>query len=177
VIELTENDGAEVVHVHPCEGDGNGDVAFSRSVGDRVIVGDSDPMDRHEATSVEVIPGQAGYHGQLVEVEDDGGERQTVPIGVIEDVISRAGSRVLEFDAGGGHWVVTIEGNGASTVCTTSLRAADAPSEDGEDALYDASIDGIESLVLACACAGIDVASEAFVTAINTAVRCCGEQH
>jgi hypothetical protein len=52
-------------------------------------------------------------------------------------------------------------------------RACDGADEDEEEcrlrAEYNRVIDGIESLVLACACAGIDVSLPAFVEAIETA--------
>ena len=38
---------------------------------------------------------------------------------------------------------------------------------------YNAAMDGIESMILACACAGIDIESPAFIEAIETAVEGC----
>jgi len=37
--------------------------------------------------------------------------------------------------------------------------------------MFNGAMDGIESLVLACACAGIDVESNAFVEAVETSVQ------
>ena len=42
--------------------------------------------------------------------------------------------------------------------------------EKGESA-FNSAIDGIESMILACACAGLDVESAAFLEAIETAVE------
>lgn len=40
----------------------------------------------------------------------------------------------------------------------------------------DAAVDGMLSLVLACACAGIDIETPAFIEAIETAVDAIGNQ-
>ncbi len=46
--------------------------------------------------------------------------------------------------------------------------------EDGEDdELYNAAMDGIESMILAHAIAGIDVTSPAYIQGIETAVNAC----
>ena len=55
-------------------------------------------------------------------------------------------------------------GKSGGAAITSDLRDPDA------DQLYLAAIDAIESLVLAHACAGIDVASPAYVEGIETAV-------
>jgi hypothetical protein len=39
------------------------------------------------------------------------------------------------------------------------------------DELYNSAMDGIESLILACACAGIDIEDERFIEAITTSVE------
>ena len=46
----------------------------------------------------------------------------------------------------------------------------DCEEDDGESEAYDAAIDGLESLILAHACAGIDVTSAAYAEGITTAV-------
>jgi hypothetical protein len=43
----------------------------------------------------------------------------------------------------------------------------------GGNRLYRAAMDAIESLILAHACAGLDVASPAYVEGIETAVEAC----
>jgi|SRR5665213_2121837 len=42
--------------------------------------------------------------------------------------------------------------------------------EDEARAIYNAAIDGFESLVLAAACADVDVRAKSFINAVNTAV-------
>lgn len=39
---------------------------------------------------------------------------------------------------------------------------------------YNAAMDGIESLVLALACAGVNITSLAFVSSLDTALEACG---
>ena len=41
---------------------------------------------------------------------------------------------------------------------------------DAQIELYNARVDGLESLILACACAGVDVETREFDEAVNTAV-------
>ena len=57
-----------------------------------------------------------------------------------------------------------IPGSGA---LTSDLKA---PGKTASDRLYNAAIDGLESLILAHACAGVDVESPAYVEGIETAV-------
>lgn len=40
---------------------------------------------------------------------------------------------------------------------------------------FNAAMDGIESMILAHACAGIDIESPAYIEGIDTAVNACGE--
>jgi hypothetical protein len=52
-------------------------------------------------------------------------------------------------------------------VLTSTLKRPGA--KEYADVLYNASIDGLESLLLACACAGVDVDSPQFTRAFETA--------
>lgn len=45
--------------------------------------------------------------------------------------------------------------------------------DDEDDIEYNAAIDGIESLILAHACAGVDIESAAYIEGIQTAVEAC----
>tara|TARA_Y100000296_G_C5056276_1_gene197444 strand:+ start:91 stop:354 length:264 start_codon:yes stop_codon:yes gene_type:complete len=46
--------------------------------------------------------------------------------------------------------------------------------EDAEEAyIHNRKMDAIESFILACACAGIDIESPAFIEAIETTVQAC----
>ena len=60
----------------------------------------------------------------------------------------------------------TGERPGCGTI-TSELKEAE---EDGEGMQFNAAMDGLESLILAHACAGIDVQSPAYVEGIETAV-------
>jgi hypothetical protein len=74
------------------------------------------------------------------------------------------GHIVLEYENGGGK----IE---------ESLKATDPICTCGEcECGYNGAIDGITSLILALACEGVDVKSDAFQRAVNTAVDKCGEE-
>ena len=53
-------------------------------------------------------------------------------------------------------------------------RTCDSAEDDAEIDLHNARCDGLESLILACACAGIDVELPAFQEAIETAVDAIG---
>ena len=44
-------------------------------------------------------------------------------------------------------------------------------SNDKEDDAYNSAIDGIEAMILACACAGIDIEDKRFIEAITTSVE------
>jgi hypothetical protein len=65
---------------------------------------------------------------------------------------------------------VSLDADGSGTIISTDLRV-----EVGRnlvaDELYNSAMDGIESLILACACAGIDIEDERFIEAITTSVE------
>ena len=52
---------------------------------------------------------------------------------------------------------------------TSNLHESDSGSEDDSD--YEAAMDGIESLILAHACAGVDIAAPTYIAGIQTAVE------
>ncbi len=60
--------------------------------------------------------------------------------------------------------VITIEGEGGAI--SSSLHG-----DDPVDTLYRAALDGMESMILAHAIAGVDVESPAYVEGIETAVE------
>ena len=64
--------------------------------------------------------------------------------------------------------VVTVDTDGSGTITSTDLRTTQS-----EDELYNSAMDGVESLILACACSGIDIETPAFLEAIETAVEAC----
>ena len=59
-------------------------------------------------------------------------------------------------------------GEPGSGTITSNLKRTDGLAV---DRIYNAAIDGLESLILAHACAGIDVESPAYVEGIETAVE------
>jgi hypothetical protein len=78
--------------------------------------------------------------------------------------------------------VVTTDGKGSGSI-NSSLKEDNPhpvqPKLEGDETMhaeFDAAMDGIESLVLACACNGIDITRSEFVQAIESAVESC-ENH
>ena len=71
----------------------------------------------------------------------------------------------------GGNWTirVTTDGQGSGSIESEGLRDGDSGNEGG-DVEYLAAIDGIESLILAHACAGIDIKAKNYVEALETAL-------
>jgi hypothetical protein len=68
--------------------------------------------------------------------------------------------------------------DGSDTI-TSNLKGEDTPEseEEGRERLeFNRMIDGIEALILAAACEGIDVAAPAFVRAITVAVDAAGNK-
>jgi hypothetical protein len=68
--------------------------------------------------------------------------------------------------------VTLIDGGGSIT--STDLQTEHHDEEDEE---YNAAMDGIESLILAHACAGIDITTPAYLQGIETAVSACANQY
>jgi hypothetical protein len=62
---------------------------------------------------------------------------------------------------------------GGNLVNGIPREEADPEDDEGDPAEYNAAMDGIESMILAHAIAGIDVASPAYVEGIETAVQAC----
>ena len=61
----------------------------------------------------------------------------------------------------------TSEDPGSGTITSNLRESADTAAA----RLFNAAIDGLEALILAHACAGIDVASPAYIEGIETAVQ------
>ncbi len=63
---------------------------------------------------------------------------------------------------------IEVEVNDKGTgIITSNLHAVE---DEGEDE-YNAACDGLESLILGHACAGLDISAPAYVTGIRTAVE------
>ena len=67
----------------------------------------------------------------------------------------------------------TAEDPGSGTITSNLKEATDTPAARS----FNAAIDGLESLVLAHACAGIDVVSPAYIEGIETAVEAIGNHY
>ena len=64
---------------------------------------------------------------------------------------------------------VTCTFDGAGEI-ESDLRAG-IDDQDVQGSLYHAAVDGLETLILACACAEVDLESEAFHEAVATAIE------
>ena len=74
---------------------------------------------------------------------------------------------VIELDDGGG----TI----SSDLKSFDTQEIEENFEDGDElACYEAAIDALESLILAHACAGVDIESPAYIEGIETAEQAIG---
>lgn len=60
------------------------------------------------------------------------------------------------------------ENNSNATISSTDLKTVN---NDTEDELYNSAIDGLESMILACACSGIDIETPQFLEAIESSVQ------
>lgn len=74
---------------------------------------------------------------------------------------------------------LALDGQGGGAIAVSTLTCID-PDREGEEADnykdYETAVDGIEALVLALACEGIDVSTPAFGRALFTAVETCGNK-
>lgn len=66
--------------------------------------------------------------------------------------------------------VVNLTGDGGGAISSTHLKTEH---NDPEDELYNAAMDGIESMILGHAIAGIDIESPAYIEGIEAAVNAC----
>lgn len=72
--------------------------------------------------------------------------------------------------------VVHLTGDGGGAISST-LKVAEVDSENAlDDRMYNAAIDGIESMVLAHAVAGVDIQSPGYQEGIQAAVDAVGNQ-
>ena len=74
----------------------------------------------------------------------------------------------IEFDA---HWIKVEMVDGCGRI-SSNLK-----SDDENDIEYNSAIDGIESLILACAVSVIDITDSKFVQSIETAVDACSNNY
>jgi hypothetical protein len=70
-----------------------------------------------------------------------------------------------------GKWLtITTDGKGNGHVVKTLLHSRGLSEEDAEDSYNLGSIDTLESLFLALACAGVDVSAPVYLEALETAL-------
>jgi hypothetical protein len=68
--------------------------------------------------------------------------------------------------------VIELYDNGSGTITSTDLKTEH---NDPEDELYNAAMDGIESMILAHAISGVDVTAPEYLEGITTAVDSCAQ--
>jgi hypothetical protein len=71
---------------------------------------------------------------------------------------------------------VTLGGAGGGSI-THSIFDTEEPAADEDERLLEAAVDGITSLILAHAVAGIDVKSPAYIEGIETAVEAASNHY
>lgn len=83
--------------------------------------------------------------------------------------IDKEGNKVITLPVFNILITITPDGGGGSIMSDMKENE-----ETPEDEMFNAAIDGIESMILAHAIAGIDVESPAYLEGIETAVEACG---
>lgn len=73
--------------------------------------------------------------------------------------------KVIHLELDGHKVVVRLDGNGSGAI-ESDLKDYDEDSDD-----YNSAIDGVESLLLAHACAGVDIQSQAYIEGLKTAIE------
>lgn len=68
--------------------------------------------------------------------------------------------------------LITITADGGGGAIASDMKENE---ETPEDEMFNAAIDGIESMILAHAIAGVDVESPAYLEGIETAVQACAD--
>lgn len=75
--------------------------------------------------------------------------------------------------------VVETDGKGSGTIASAlkdeNVLASNEP--DPDTLAYNAAMDAVESMILSCACAGLDIKAPAFITAIQTTVDAVGNTY
>jgi hypothetical protein len=82
------------------------------------------------------------------------------------------------LDLGGQQIVVRTNGKGGGTIESKNLHENCESAEDAAEAVanFNGMIDGIESLLLACACEGVSIDDPKFLRAVRTALDACGNE-
>jgi hypothetical protein len=83
----------------------------------------------------------------------------------------------LDYVAGTGFGDLRLPGGTITSDLEESCGCSDAPHPDDPCAVcaYNSAMDGIEALILAHACAGIDIETPAYIQGIETAVQACAD--
>jgi len=69
--------------------------------------------------------------------------------------------------------VVSLTGNGGGSIVTELHEIADDVEDTEEVVIFNTAMDALESMILAHACAGIDITAPAYLEGIETAVQSC----
>jgi len=85
---------------------------------------------------------------------------------VIKNPRIQLGKRKYSLSVDGQKLVVKVDSNNVGVLTSTLKRRG---AKEYSDILYNASIDGMESVILACACAGVDIDSPEYIQAFETA--------
>lgn len=116
---------------------------------------------------------EAGEHIGKLKALGFAGVWQIVDVGYADEPPLHQ-PRTFEFEIPfGGQWVVSTDGTGG-TISTRGLKV-ECPDDEASH-LYNAACDGLESLVLGCACAGIDVSTPQFIQAIQGSVQAIAQE-
>ena len=90
---------------------------------------------------------------------------------------TRAGRDIREIRLPRYGIIIRIDCGGDSDAAGTLTSDLKLPSRTAAARLFNAAIDGLESLVLAHACAGINVASPVYIEGIESAVDAIANHH
>lgn len=69
---------------------------------------------------------------------------------------------------------VHLDNHGGGCITSTDLKTEH---NDEEDELYNAAMDGIESMILAHSCAGVDITTKEYLEGITTSVEACANNY
>lgn len=74
----------------------------------------------------------------------------------------------IEINLGEDHILITLDGEGSGMITESTLKVEDP---EREDTAYNHAMDGLEAVVLAHACAGLDVTTPMYVAGLKTAIE------
>ena len=96
---------------------------------------------------------------------------------MMTDRNTRAGRPIREIRLPCYGIIIRIADHSAANAAGTLESDLKSPGQTAAARLFNAAIDGLESLILAQACAGMDVASPSCIEAIESAVDAIADHH